>query len=169
MKWAFDVTALVAVIATILVVTSTNAIHALLCLILSLLSAAVLLFILGAPLAAGLEVIIYAGAIMVMFVFVVMLLEGGKVSPREEARNMRLQLWALPMLLALTLFGEIVYVIFMAGGGYSMSASIDPVSLGATIFGPYLIAVEAAALLLLAGLLGAIHLGRSLHGGRGHE
>ena len=55
-----------------------NAVHALLYLIVSLLAVAVVFYVLGAPFVAALEVIIYAGAIMVLFVFVVMMLNLGE-------------------------------------------------------------------------------------------
>ena len=64
----------VAIISTLMVITRKNAVHALLYLIVSLLSVALVFFVLGAPFVAALEVIIYAGAIMVLFVFVIMML-----------------------------------------------------------------------------------------------
>ena len=66
----FYISAAVALAATILAMTRTNAIHALIYLIVSLLAIAVIFFLIGAPFAAALEVVIYAGAIMVLFVFV---------------------------------------------------------------------------------------------------
>ena len=77
---------LVAVVASLLVVTRSNAVHALLYLIVSLLGAAVVFSTLGAPFAAALEVILYAGAIMVLFVFVLMMLDlrGGAIE-RERS------------------------------------------------------------------------------------
>ena len=70
-----------------------NAIHALLYLITSLLAVAVVFYTLGAPFVAALEVIIYAGAIMVMFLFVVMMLNLGPHAIAEEQR------WFSPRLL----------------------------------------------------------------------
>ena len=64
-------------LATLRVITHTRAVHALLYFIVSLLAVAVIFYVLGAPMAAALEVIIYAGAIMVLFVFVVMMLNLG--------------------------------------------------------------------------------------------
>ena len=74
MDAVFYIAAAVAILATIMVITRLNAVHALLYLIVSLLSVAVVFYTLGAPFIAALEVIIYAGAIMVLFVFVVMML-----------------------------------------------------------------------------------------------
>ena len=82
--------ATVAVIATLLAITNYNPLHALLYLIVSLLAVAMVFFGLGAPFAGVLEVIIYAGAIMVLFVFVVMLLNLGKATVDQERR------WLLP-------------------------------------------------------------------------
>ena len=72
MNITFYIAAAVAIISTIKVITQFNAIRALLYLIVSLLSVAVIFFTLGAPFAAAIEVITYAGAIMVLFVFVIL-------------------------------------------------------------------------------------------------
>ena len=82
----FYVAAAIALFATIMVVISTNPVHALLYLVLSLLSVAVIFFVLGAPFAAALEVIVYAGAILVLFVFVVMMLNLGEQVTEQERR-----------------------------------------------------------------------------------
>ena len=74
----FYVAATVALVATVLAMTRTNAIHALIYLIVSLLAVAVIFFLIGAPFAAALEIVIYAGAIMVLFVFVIMMLNLGE-------------------------------------------------------------------------------------------
>ena len=78
MEVAFYIAAIVAIVSTVLTITRLNAVHALLYLIVSLLAVAVVFYAMGAPLVAALEVIIYAGAIMVLFVFVVMMLNLGK-------------------------------------------------------------------------------------------
>ena len=70
----FYIAATVALFSTVFALTRSNAAHALIYLIVSLLAVAVIFFLLGAPFAAALEVIVYAGAIMVLFIFVVMLL-----------------------------------------------------------------------------------------------
>ena len=72
--------AVVAVIATLLVIVQTNVVHALIYLVLSLLAVAVVFFSLVAPFVAILEAIVYAGAIMVLFLFVVMMLNLGQTS-----------------------------------------------------------------------------------------
>ena len=74
MEFAFYICGLIAILATLRVVTHTNPVHALLYLIISLLAIAGVFFSLGAYFAGALEIIVYAGAIMVLFVFVVMML-----------------------------------------------------------------------------------------------
>ena len=78
MTFLFYLAAAIAVLSTVMVITRLNAVHALLYFIVSLFAVALIFFLLGAPFVAALEVIIYAGAIMVLFVFVVMLLNLGR-------------------------------------------------------------------------------------------
>ena len=91
MNIAFYLAAAVALVSTVMVITRTNAVHALLYMVLSLLSVAVIFYTLGAPFIAALEVITYAGAIMVLFVFVVMLLgmeqEHSHLVPADATRH----------------------------------------------------------------------------------
>ena len=86
----FYVAAAVAVLSTFLVVTGKNPVHALLYLVVSLFAVAMIFFTLGAPFAGALEIIVYAGAIMVLFVFVVMMLNLGEAVVRQE------KLWLTP-------------------------------------------------------------------------
>lgn len=160
MNGVFYLTAAIAILATALAISRVNAVHALLYLIVSLLSVALVFFTLGAPLIAALEVIIYAGAIMVLFIFVVMLLNLGEEAAEQERRWLNPGIWWFPSLLALILIGELIYLL---GSGDFQAAKIDrldPKEIGVALFGPYLLAVELASMLLLAGLIGAYHLGR---------
>ena len=93
MVTAFYIAAAVATAATLLVVTRANAVHALLYLVVSLLAVAVVFFTLGAPFVAALEVIVYAGAIMVLFIFVVMMLNVGPAGERQERAWTRPAAW----------------------------------------------------------------------------
>jgi ferredoxin len=87
-------------------------------LIVSLLAVAMVFFSLGAPFAGILEVIVYAGAIMVLFVFVVMLLNLGKATADQERRWLRPRTWIGPGLLSLALLGELARVLLL--GGYTV-------------------------------------------------
>lgn len=160
----FYVTAAVAVFATGMTITRLNAAHALLYLIASLLAVAVLFYLLGAPFAAALEVIVYAGAIMVLFVFVIMMLNQGHETVEQERQWLNLRIWIGPGILCLVLFLEMVALLSDANGlGQPLGLEVvSPKAVGILLFGPYLLAVELASMLLLVGLVGAYHLSRSL-------
>lgn len=160
MDLIFYIAALVAVISTVMVVTRLNAVHALLYLIVSLLSVALIFFTLGAPFVAALEVIIYAGAIMVLFVFVIMVLNLGPQATSQEKQWLSPGMWVGPAVLAVILLGELIYLFSRAVSRPAGSTAIDSQAVGGALFGPYMLGVELASLLLLAGLVGAYHLGR---------
>jgi NADH-quinone oxidoreductase subunit J len=168
MTTVFYISAVVAILSTILVLKQGNAVHALLYLIVSLLSAALILFSLGAPFVAALEVIIYAGAIMVLFVFVVMMLNLGPQAEKKEKQLLEPEIWVGPAILALVLLGELFYVFMSRSVRYHVSL-VGPRQVGITLLGPYLLGVELASILLLAGLVGAFHLGRSREDENGEE
>lgn len=156
---AFAAAAAVAVVATLMVVTRAHAVHALLYLIVSLLAVAIVFFLLGAPFAAALEVIVYAGAIMVLFVFVVMLLNLDTAAACREAALLRPGMWVGPGILALVLLVELAVVLGPMRSS-SRIVAVPPFQVGFLLFGPYLVGVELASFLLLAGLVGALHIGR---------
>src|SRR5258706_13960148 len=106
MQVVFYIAGAVAIASTLLMVTRLNAVHALLYLIVSLLSVAIVFYTLGAPFAAALEVIIYAGAIMVLFVFVVMLLNLGEAAVRTEQAWLQPAMWIGPSISAPILIAE---------------------------------------------------------------
>jgi NADH-quinone oxidoreductase subunit J len=151
----YAASACVAIVATVMVITRRNAVHALLYLVVSLLAVAVIMLLLGAAFVAALEIIIYAGAIMVLFVFVIML-----IGPRNDTVNPRT--WVGPVILGLVLLAELVYVITSGKATSVAVKEVTPRQVGIALLGPYLIGVEVTAFLLLAGLVGAFHLGRRL-------
>lgn len=157
---AFWGAAAVAVLSTVLTITSLNPVHALLYLIVSLLSVAVIFFIFGAPFAALLEVIVYAGAIMVLFIFVVMMLNLGEAVVEQERRWLAPRIWIGPALLSLLLLGELV-MLLSGGALHPAGGEVTAKQVGIALYGPYLLAVELASMLLLAGLVAAYHLGRN--------
>jgi NADH-quinone oxidoreductase subunit J len=167
MNMPFYTAAVVALISTFMVITARNAVHALLYLIVSLLSVALVFFLLGAPFVAALEVIIYAGAIMVLFVFVIMMLNLGPQSTQLERQWLTPGIWVGPAILTAILAAELLYVL---GRGQIRSSDIQvvtPKQVGIALLGPYVLGVELASLLLLAGLVGAYHLGRRERTGEG--
>ena len=155
----FYIAAAVSLVATILVITRTHASHALIYLIVSLLAVAVIFYLLGAPFASALEIVIYAGAIMVLFLFVVMMLNLGPSQIAQERRWLEPRMWIGPTILTLILFFEMVYV--LAGSPVvTPGVPVPPKAVGELLFGAYLLGVELAGFLLLAALVGAYHLGR---------
>jgi len=158
MNIVFYLIAAVAAVATLLVIVQRNAVHALLYLIVSLLAVAALFYLLGAPFAAALEVIIYAGAIMVLFVFVVMMLNAGPADKRLFPPSI---LYG-PLFLAAVLLAEFSYVLGAGGGQPAASSPVEAGAVAESLFGPYMLGVELASLLLLSALVGAHHLGRRL-------
>ena len=160
MTIVFYISATVAILAATLVVTRSNAVHALLYLVVSLLAVALGFFALGAPFAAALEVIIYAGAIMVLFVIVIMTLNLRPEAAALESQWLAPQAWAGPAFLILVLLAELIYILAIQTGQVTGNLSIDPKQVGTTLLGSYVLGTELASMLLLAGLVGAYHLGR---------
>lgn len=167
MSALFYISAVVAVVSTLLVITRKNAVHALLYLIVSLLSVALIFFVLGAPFVAALEVIIYAGAIMVLFVFVIMMLNLGPPAVKQETLWLVPQIWIGPALLSFVLMAELVYIFYQKRGSPYSVVTVGSKEIGIALFGPYLLGVELASMLLLAGIVGAYYLGRREDQGRG--
>ena len=166
MIYAFYIASIIAIAATVRVITGAHAIHALLYLVVSFLAVAMIFLTLGAPFAAALEVIIYAGAIMVLFVFVMMMLNPGPPSVGREQRWLTPEIWAGPVVLTAVLLAELISV--MAGGSaVSSTDAVSPKETGMALFGPYILGVEMASVLLMAALVGAYHL--AYHLGRKHE
>jgi NADH-quinone oxidoreductase subunit J len=160
MEVAFYVAAVVAVFSTALAITRMVAVHALLYLIVSLLAVAVVFYTMGAPLVAALEVIIYAGAIVVLFIFVVMMLNLGAQARAVEQQWLAGGIWVGPVILSAILLVEVIYLIARAALSGTIGGVMEPKQVGLALYGPYLIGVELASILLLGALAGACHLGR---------
>jgi NADH-quinone oxidoreductase subunit J len=149
----FYIAGAVAVIATVLVVTRSQLVHALLYLVISLFAVAVVFFTLGAPFVAALEVIVYAGAIMMLFVFAVMLLDVRAQKPPRIPRSA----WIGPLVLIAVLLAELVYGITLQNHALT-AGGVGPQQVSAALYGPYVLGVELASMLLLAALIGARHI-----------
>ena len=158
----FWVPGAVAIVATVAVITRKNASRALVYLVVSLLAVAVIFFMLGAPFAAALEVVVYAGAIVVLFLFVVMMLNLGKTSVMRETRWLQPGMWIGPFILVAVLAVAFAYAFANVGEVETKGEMVGPGAVGEALFGPgpYLLAVELAGFLLLAALVGSYHLGR---------
>ena len=154
--------AAVAIFASLRVVTQANPVHAILSMIVSLLAIAGIFFILGAPFAGALEIVVYAGAIMVLFVFVIMMLNLGMSNDEREEKWLDAGSWAIPtgltIIVAVVLYSMIGLNADEAAmiGGTTVSAK----AVGTVLFTKYVMLIEVAALLLLAALVAAYHLGK---------
>lgn len=157
----FAVFALITLLGGILMLLQKNAIQAGLCLALSFLGVAGLFVLLGNPVAGALQVIVYAGAILVLVLFVIMLLNHHEEEPAEKARP--IQRWMSVVLVALMGVGALWLVLsspalqaLNAGPVAATPMTLDQV--GQTLFRDHLLAVEAIGLLLLAAMVGAVAL-----------
>lgn len=159
MNIAFYIAAGVAILATALAITRSSGIYALLYLIVSLLGVAVIFFTLGAAFAAALEVIVYAGAIMVLFLFVIMMFNVGPTEEKRTRERARFGAWIGPAILSAILLGELVYALAFQQTPVGVRP-VPPRDVSIALFGPYILAVELASILLLVGLVGTYHLGR---------
>ena len=97
---------------------------------------------------------------MVLFVFVVMMLNLAEHAMEVEREWLRPRNWLGPSVLALILLAELVYCIAAFPGAPALMNTVSPKDVGTSLFGSYWIGVELASLLLMAGLVGAFHLGR---------
>ena len=156
----FYIAATIAVLSTIMVITRYNMIHALLYLVVSFLAIAIVFYVLGAPFIAALEVIVYAGAIVVLIIFVIMMLNLKQESVEQERQWMGKSIFIGPAILSFILLTEIVYMISASDKSLLTDAMIDPKQVGLTLYGPYVIGVELCGILLMSGIVGAYHLGR---------
>ena len=160
--------AVVTVIGAMLVVSQKNPVYSVLSLILSFFGLAGLYVLLEAPFVAVVQIIIYAGAIMVLFLFVVMLLN----VPREDAaewdrshplyRPMAVRLGGtLAVLLALELGWALSRTSGLAAGvGEDRPAVSSVAELGKVLFTDYMFAFEVTSILIIASMVGAVVLAR---------
>jgi NADH-quinone oxidoreductase subunit J len=154
----FYIAAVIAILSTIMAISGRNAIHSLLYLILSLLAISVIFYLLSAPFIAALEVIIYAGAIMVLFIFVTMMLNIG-IERETEKKWLRPRMWIIPSVLAAVLLVNLILAVKSGQTIPSDKEALLPKQVGISLFSTYLLGVEIAAILLMAGVIGAYHLG----------
>lgn len=167
MEILFYISSIVAILATIMVITRHHPIHALLYLVVSFLAIAMVFIAIGAPFVGVLEVIVYAGAIMVLFIFVVMMLNLDKVTSEQEKLWLKPNVWIGPSILSVLLLGEMIYLLLQGDQPVTDLHQVEPKEVALSLFGKYIIAVELTGFLLMAGIVGAAHIGkhkkRNLH------
>jgi len=148
------------VISTGIAITRYNLVHAVVYLVISFFGSAMLFYLLGAPLLAALEVIIYAGAIMILFLFIIMML---KVEGIEE-RLIPLNQWMPALGLGFVSITVFILIFISADPASKLPMKLAVAKPG--IFGHYLfqthwLSIEIVSLLLLIALIGVLHMGMS--------
>jgi len=155
----FYILAVLILVSTAMAITRRNLVHAVIYLIFSFFGSAMLFYLFGAPLLAALEVIIYAGAIMILFLFIVIML---KVDSSAEPLFPRRQ-WLPAAAFGLTYL--IVGVLLLVNDpDYSFplqTAVATPREFARYLFERHWLAIEIVSMLLLVVLLGALHVGRT--------
>jgi NADH-quinone oxidoreductase subunit J len=160
----FVLLALVAVGSALGMLFSRNAVHSALFLVLNFATVAFFFLLLGAPFIAMVQVTVYAGAIMVLFLFVIMLL-GAELLRRPTG----VLPWQPPLTLFLgALFLGVVLIYFLNAGPGLLNAELaalpadfgSPESIGQTLFQDYVLPFEVTSFLLLVGMIGAVVLTR---------
>ncbi len=154
----FIVMGAVALVAAMGVLLARNAVYAALFLVLNMLALAVLFLSLGAPFLAMIQVTVYAGAVMVLFLFVVMLLGAERLA--EEGGPLA---WQRPLALLLggTLLGTLTWMVFVQARGLGRIVPppedyATPQQLALQLFREYLLPFEVTSVLLLVAMLGAL-------------
>lgn len=150
--------------ATLMSITRRNPVHAIIYLVFGFFALALMFYLLGAPLVAAWQVIVYAGAILVLFLFIIMMLG---LAPREVPEGSGWKSWAPLALLSLGLMAcSLLLVMLDAKAGHEiMRFYLFPQELGRVLFGRYVLAVEMVSFQLLFATIGAYMLGRSFSKG----
>jgi NADH-quinone oxidoreductase subunit J len=161
----FYVFGAVAVLTSLLVIAQRNPIHSVLLLIASFGALSGLYVLLEAPFAAVIQIIVYAGAIMVLFLFVVMLLNAPQEETEFDERTHPL-LRKAPMrfgaLLAVALVAELIWALRRGGesGAFPAGAVSSVGAIGRSLFTEYAFPFEVTSILILVAMVGAVVLAR---------
>ncbi len=166
----FLVLALVAIVTAIVMLLHRNSVYSALFLVMNFITVAIFYLLLGAPFIAMAQITVYAGAIMVLFLFVIMLLGA------ERLPDARVLTWQRPLAygLGIVLAVETVYLFLTRarpeGSVLSPEASVNMMdhlrTLGTTLFSDYLLPFEVTSILLLVAMIGAITLTKKEKGGQ---
>jgi len=155
----FYILSIIILAATFMAITRRDVLHAVVYLIISFIATGLIFYLLGAPFLALLEIIIYAGAIMVLFLFIVMML---RLNPEDRGRETANTQWSPAVVLGgITLIVAAIMVFAEPVSGTPLKAFMaSPLELGRFLFQEYWFAVEIASFLLLIALVGTLYLAR---------
>jgi len=163
----FYIFAAVAVVSAILLITRKNVVHSAVCLAATLLSVAGIFLTLHAEFLAGVQVIVYVGGILVLFVFVIMLISVEKtIHERQFGRG-----WMIGLIAALLLVSELGFVVWRGRDSLVLANPAAPAEsplgltgnsqlVGEALYTNYLLPFEIASILLLVAIVGAVALAK---------
>ena len=151
-----------AIVASLLVVTQRNPVHSVLWLIASFGALSGLYILLDAPFAAVIQIIVYAGAIMVLFLFVVMLLNAGRDDPTGTGLPVSRAAMRFGALVAAALGVELIWALVRSAesGSFPGGAVTSVAEIGRVLFTDYAFAFEVTSILILVAMVGAVVLAR---------
>ncbi len=158
----FIILAAIAIAAALGMLLSRNAVHSALFLVLNFATIAVFYIVLNAPFIAMVQVIVYAGAIVVLFLFVIMLLGAERLRALGTVSGADRWQRFLAGVLALALVGVTIIALLQGGGSESGTIPLidsSPTALGLELFSNYLLPFEVTGVLLLAAMIGVVVLG----------
>ncbi|HEY3289138.1 MAG TPA: NADH-quinone oxidoreductase subunit J [Anaerolineae bacterium] len=158
----FVIMAVISIAAAVGLLAARNAVYAALFLIINFGTVAVMYLMLHAPFLAVIQISVYAGAIMVLFLFVIMLLGAERLKQAESNPGLR---WQRPLAIGLgaLLLVQALYVFITRFGSTPVATDViksGPMEIGLKLFGPYLLPFEVASVLLLVAIIGAVVLTR---------
>ncbi|MGH7599349.1 MAG: NADH-quinone oxidoreductase subunit J family protein [bacterium] len=165
--------AAVALLSAIMMILHRNPVYSAIFLIVTLFALAGLFVLLNAPFVASVHIIVYAGAIMVLFLFVIMLLNLKRDPVRERSKLARRAFASLLVIVLLAEIGVLISTPFLSGtaegraivglanGSAADSTAVgNTVNIGRQLFTTYLLPFEIASVLLLVGIIGAVILAK---------
>ncbi len=160
-KWViFVITSLLAIASSLLMITRRNTVHSALFMILAFVASAVLYLLLGCQFMAMIQIIVYAGAVMMLILFVIMMIDLSK----EEKLKMKVTKTKIAGVIVSVLFMFALILVVglnsVKGKMGALSSIGDAKTIGSLLFTKYLLPFEVASILLLAAMVGAVMLSK---------
>ncbi|GAM11664.1 NADH-quinone oxidoreductase subunit J [Geobacter sp. OR-1] len=156
-QYLFYILAAAMLIATVFAITEKHPVHAIVYLVTSFFALAAIFYLLAAPMIAAFEVIIYAGAVMVLFLFVIMMLDLGHP---EKAARPGIGHWLPAMVLGVVIAAAAVTAITLRTTTAPATRVIGIKEFSVALFQRYGVAIEIISMQLLFAVVGALYLGR---------
>ncbi|QJC32212.1 NADH-quinone oxidoreductase subunit J [Enterobacteriaceae endosymbiont of Donacia versicolorea] len=162
MEKIFYILEFISIIFTCFIIISVNPIYTLIYFLISLISISCIFFLLGDYFAGALEIIIYAGAIIILFIFVLMLLNYKKVESEEKYYLIKKLPFIITIIIFTLLFLIITFYIFknLYNKKYILYNFLDIKNIGINLFTQYKIIIELISILLLSGVIIVLHIGK---------